>query len=215
MWLVIFSITFSLEVRFMQSFGCLWHYIDATGGKNLHLVLFKWKYFYILSVTFVYVLCGITALKSLIISLAKARNYRYLKHEHRTVWAIWAIREPRIAVIFYRTSVQNSFFRLQLDELLATISACLRERFSGACDTEFLGQVAPLFEACLLHARKSVRRQALGLWNATFGQSATLTYPESLRWGADVSAASSHWPTKTRGTIGRSSSGMLPSGENE
>ncbi|XP_035292974.1 telomere-associated protein RIF1 isoform X2 [Cricetulus griseus] len=69
----------------------------------------------------------------------------------------------------------------KLEKLLGEIVACLQYNYSGAYDSELLGQLSPLLCIVFLHKNKQIRKQSALLWNATFAKATALVYPEELK----------------------------------
>lgn len=72
-------------------------------------------------------------------------------------------------------------FLPKIDKLWQDIIYCSQNIYTGAYDSDFLSIMAPLLEVNFMHTRRTIKTQTLQFWNATFGQSPSLTYPESLR----------------------------------
>ena len=73
------------------------------------------------------------------------------------------------------------FKHFQLEKLWVDIVTALQARYSGVYDTDFLGNMAPLLVATMLHPRRQIKNQAMILWNATFAHGPPLKYPDSLK----------------------------------
>ncbi|XP_040601272.1 telomere-associated protein RIF1 isoform X2 [Mesocricetus auratus] len=69
----------------------------------------------------------------------------------------------------------------KLEKLLGEVVACLQYNYSGAYDSELLGQLSPLLCIVFLHKNKQIRKQSALLWNATFAKATALVYPEELK----------------------------------
>ncbi|CAE1259207.1 RIF1 [Acanthosepion pharaonis] len=72
-------------------------------------------------------------------------------------------------------------FLPKIDKLWQDIIYCSQNIYTGVYDSDFLSMMAPLLEVNFMHTRRTIKTQTLQFWNATFGQSPSLTYPESLR----------------------------------
>ncbi|XP_056286933.1 telomere-associated protein RIF1 isoform X2 [Pseudoliparis swirei] len=69
----------------------------------------------------------------------------------------------------------------KLDKLLCEVLCCLQSRSALAFDDELLALLAPLLCAWFPHKNKQLRAAVAQFWNATFGNSLSLTYPDEIR----------------------------------
>ncbi|XP_029968033.1 telomere-associated protein RIF1-like [Salarias fasciatus] len=69
----------------------------------------------------------------------------------------------------------------QLEKLLADVLGGLQTRSALAFDSELLALLSPLLCAAFPHRNKQVRLAATHFWNATFANTASLSYPEEIR----------------------------------
>lgn len=69
-----------------------------------------------------------------------------------------------------------------MEKLWMDITTCLQSRYQSVFDSEFLLKLSPLLEATFLHSRRQIKNQTLALWNVTFGKTASLHYPDGLRY---------------------------------
>ncbi|KAK7109715.1 telomere-associated protein RIF1-like isoform X2 [Littorina saxatilis] len=72
-------------------------------------------------------------------------------------------------------------FSQKLEKLWQEVCSMLQQRFKGPYDSELLQQLSPLLQATFQHSRRQIKSQTAILWNATFGQASTLTYPADLQ----------------------------------
>ncbi|XP_014790628.1 telomere-associated protein RIF1 [Octopus bimaculoides] len=67
------------------------------------------------------------------------------------------------------------------DKLWQDIINSIQNTYKGMYDTDFLNVLAPLLEANFLHPRRFIKNQTAQLWKATFSQTPSLAYTDSLR----------------------------------
>ncbi|KAK7010543.1 telomere-associated protein RIF1 [Biomphalaria glabrata] len=68
----------------------------------------------------------------------------------------------------------------KLEKLWRELGLCLTSRYSGPLDTEFLSTMAQLLQVNFMHTNCTIQNEAVALWNSTFGNLSSLTYPDSL-----------------------------------
>ncbi|XP_028446635.1 telomere-associated protein RIF1 isoform X2 [Perca flavescens] len=69
----------------------------------------------------------------------------------------------------------------KLEKLLCEILGCLQTRSTLPYDDELLALLCPLLCVSFPHKNKHLRTSVAQFWNSTFGNSATLTYPDEIR----------------------------------
>ncbi|KAM6955474.1 telomere-associated protein RIF1 [Lycodopsis pacificus] len=69
----------------------------------------------------------------------------------------------------------------KLEKLLCDVLGCLQTRSSLAYDDELLALLSPLLCVSFPHKNKQLRSSVAQFWNATFGNSVGLTYPDEIR----------------------------------
>lgn len=69
----------------------------------------------------------------------------------------------------------------KLEKLIGEILQCLQSHCASSYDSKLLGQLSPLLCTMFLHKNKQIHAQVCLFWNATFGKTTTLDYPEQLK----------------------------------
>ncbi|XP_075967063.1 telomere-associated protein RIF1 isoform X2 [Anarhichas minor] len=69
----------------------------------------------------------------------------------------------------------------KLEKLLCDVLGCLQTRSTLAYDDELLALLSPLLCVSFPHKNKQLRSSVVQFWNATFGNSVGLTYPDEIR----------------------------------
>ncbi|XP_060632922.2 telomere-associated protein RIF1 isoform X2 [Anolis sagrei] len=69
----------------------------------------------------------------------------------------------------------------KLEKFFVESTSCFQSYYSEAFDSELLQELSPILCILLLSKTKQIRSQAAQFWNATFGKSVMLTYPEELK----------------------------------
>ncbi|KAK9537265.1 hypothetical protein VZT92_004898 [Zoarces viviparus] len=69
----------------------------------------------------------------------------------------------------------------KLEKLLCDVLGCLQTRSCLAYDDELLALLSPLLCVSFPHKNKQLRSSVAQFWNATFGNSVSLTYPDEIR----------------------------------
>ncbi|XP_036361989.1 telomere-associated protein RIF1-like isoform X3 [Octopus sinensis] len=67
------------------------------------------------------------------------------------------------------------------DKLWQDVINSIQNTYKGMYDTDFLNVLAPLLEVNFLHPRRFIKNQTVQLWKATFSQTPSLAYTDSLR----------------------------------
>ncbi|KAK5860714.1 hypothetical protein PBY51_022175 [Eleginops maclovinus] len=75
----------------------------------------------------------------------------------------------------------SSQLQAKLEKLLGDVLGCLQTRSTLAYDDELLALLSPLLCVMFPHRSKHLRTAVAHFWNATFGNSVSLTYPEEIR----------------------------------
>lgn len=79
-----------------------------------------------------------------------------------------------------KTGVNSDYF--QLDQCMASVAEGLKSRYGGPFDSTLLSHIFPIFAAGFKHSRRSIRNEAVTLWQDTFAQQSSLAYPSELKY---------------------------------
>ncbi|XP_034002385.1 telomere-associated protein RIF1 isoform X2 [Trematomus bernacchii] len=75
----------------------------------------------------------------------------------------------------------SSQLQAKLEKLLSDVLGCLQTRSTLAYNDELLALLSPLLCVMFPHKNKQLRTAVAHFWNSSFGNSASLTYPEEIR----------------------------------
>ena len=70
---------------------------------------------------------------------------------------------------------------MQNEKLWLDILTSFINTYRGPYESDLLATLTPLLVATLDHSRRSIKRQAVQFWAATFGKSLQLEYPDALK----------------------------------
>uniref|UniRef100_A0A8C2XGA8 Replication timing regulatory factor 1 n=1 Tax=Cyclopterus lumpus TaxID=8103 RepID=A0A8C2XGA8_CYCLU len=98
--------------------------------------------------------------------------------------AVTSLVRP-LALFYEQAAAEPPRFSSQLlgklEKLLCDVLGCLQSRSSLAFDDELLALLSPLLCVWFPHKNKQLRASVAHFWNATFGNSLSLTYPDEIR----------------------------------
>ncbi|XP_054471187.1 telomere-associated protein RIF1 isoform X3 [Anoplopoma fimbria] len=92
----------------------------------------------------------------------------------------------RPLTLFYKQAASepskfSSQLQAKLEKLLCDVLGCLQTRSALAYDDALLALLSPLLCVAFPHKNKQLRGSVAQFWNATFGNSVSLTYPDEIR----------------------------------
>ncbi|XP_031729266.1 telomere-associated protein RIF1 isoform X1 [Anarrhichthys ocellatus] len=98
--------------------------------------------------------------------------------------ALTSLIQP--VTLFYKQAASeppkfSSQLLRKLEKLLCDVLGCLQTRSTLAYDDELLALLSPLLCVSFPHKNKQLRSSVAQFWNATFGNSVGLTYPDEIR----------------------------------
>ncbi|XP_068428676.1 telomere-associated protein RIF1 isoform X2 [Clinocottus analis] len=98
--------------------------------------------------------------------------------------AVTSLIQP-LALFYQQAAGEPPRFSSQLlgklEKLLCDVLGCLQSRAALAFDDELLALLSPLLCVWFPHKNKQLRASVAQFWNATFGNSVSLAYPDEIR----------------------------------